>query len=387
MAYSKITYKGDGVTTVFSIPFPYLNKDFIKVIDQGDVDNQYEFINKQTIKMKNAVKKDFNLIIQRNTDVNFLINYFQNASILEGQELDTDFIQLLQAIQEIQDVLVENGKDITDFYNDINMNGFKITNLGDADLDNKKDAANVATVEKLIEKYAHGGAITEHMTVALTGQTDFKLPFKYKLGLNAVAVYVAGARQSRIHFTEVDEETIRIGEPCEGGEEVYIMISDQPATSIEVPQASRSVIGGGKLASIPQIDQGTDDKTLITPLLLNYALSKLDVGAAVDRGVLDPSIPLDNLPEGKYYILDFSDLENIPASFKGAGIMEKVIAYGGTSGGIFRIYDYSGNMAVKIKVSNNWGGWNQINENKVISNTAPNNSDGRPDGTIYYKYD
>lgn len=385
MSYSSIEYNGNSINRVFTIPFNYIDESHITVVDDMNMNNNFEFISKQQIIMDFAPIETATLRIQRHTPVDKLMNYFDSASVLEGSELDADLIQLLNSIQEIADVLNDNGQDITEFFNDISMNGFKITDLGNADLNEDFDAANVFTVKQLIEKYKDGGAITDYMIVGLEGQTDFTLPFKYVRGINALAVYVAGVRQSPIHITELDDYSFRLGEACEGGEEVYALISDQPATSIEFPQAKVDVLGGGFLASIPQIDEGLDDKTLITPATLQYKMSKLDTGTNIDQGILKKEDDIQVVAQGKYYITDFNEMQGKPPGFSGIGVLTKASGFYASQGGLIIAYANDGNTAYKVKTNSLWGDWFQVNEMTVTSILTPEDDDGRPDGTIFYQ--
>lgn len=385
MSYSKVEYIGNGVSTVFTIPFSYIDREHINAIDTGNTGNTFTFINDQNILMSEPVADGDKLIIKRITPVDQLLNYFDSASVLEGKELDADFLQALFSLQEIKDVLVDTGQDITEFLTDINMNGFKITNLGDADENEDYDAANVKTVKSLIEKYSNGNAITENLQIAIPGQTDFILPFTYNMGTNALAVYIAGVRQSSIHITELTENSFRIGAPCEGDEEVYTLISDQPASSIEVPQATTKVLGGGKFATVADIDAEISTDKLVSPALMSYAISKIDIGNNVDNGVLAVENDIKLVPQGKYYVLDFELMQDPPSGLFGQGVIQKINGFNASQGGMIIAYDENGNVAVNVKVSTLWQGWKKINQSSYVSTLSPDDNDGRVDGTVYYE--
>lgn len=385
MAYANIKYEGDSISLIYQIPFNYIDEEDIIILDSGNIDNTFTFINKQQIQLQTPIQIGESLLILRQTDIDYLLNYFNSASVLSGESLDEDLKQLLFAVQEMSDKMAESGDDITEFFTEISMNGNKIVKLGDADLDVPTDAANVRTVEKLIEKYNDGGAVTDDMIVAIAGQTDFILKYEYTMGINALAVFVAGARQSPIHITELTTNSFRIGEPCEGGEEVYALISDQPATSIEFPQATVDILGGSKVATIPQVDEKTNSETMITPATLAYAIGKIDVSGNVDNGKLPVDQNITDIAQGKYYVLDYFDMEDAPDGLKGAGIITKTNSFSASQGGLIVAYDSLGNMAVKVKTGTVWGNWKLISQNNIISTSVPSDDDGSPDGTFYYQ--
>lgn len=385
MSFSKIEYLGDGVSTVFSVPFPYVKKEHVFASDSSDASNTFTFLSDFVIRLDSAIPIGDTLTVYRQTPVDTLFNYFNSASVLEGAELDQDFLQSIYALQEIKDVLSESGDAITEFFTDINMNGKKIYNLGDADLTELNDAANVNTVQKLIAKYNDGGAVLPHTVDAIAGQTDFILPFNYTMGIDALAVYVAGVRQSPRRITELTPNSFRLGAPCDGVEEVFVLISDQPANAVTIPQATSVVLGAAKIATVPMMDAGTDSKTIVTPSLLKYELSKLDAGGLTDNGEIGEENNIEDVSAGKYYVNDYSLMVNAPVGLAGRGVIIKQNNFDNSTGGVITAHDENGNVSVKVKVSSIWQSWNKINQTTVISETTPIDDDGRPDGTVYYK--
>lgn len=104
--FSHVTYKGDGSTTIFNVPFDYIIKDFVYVtIDEVPIEaTQYAWLNRQAIKFLVAPDADATILIYRNTDKSKPIINFMDGSVLTEEDLDTLSLQLLHIAQEIYDV-------------------------------------------------------------------------------------------------------------------------------------------------------------------------------------------------------------------------------------------------------------------------------------------
>jgi hypothetical protein len=117
----KIEYKGDGVQTVFIVPFTYMNWDDIKVYLYDETDKAWEQTN-SFVRQTNAsavefftappapTDADYNVRIVRNTELQlsagqtlkeyFSAATFQVGSSIRAEDLNNNFDQLRLAIQE-----------------------------------------------------------------------------------------------------------------------------------------------------------------------------------------------------------------------------------------------------------------------------------------------
>lgn len=105
-ALSHVSYKGDGSTHIYNVPFEYISRDYVYVtIDGIDVGrDRYNFFNSQAIQFFTAPDKDATILIYRDTDKSKPIVDFKNGSVLTEEDLDTIALQLLHIAQEIYDV-------------------------------------------------------------------------------------------------------------------------------------------------------------------------------------------------------------------------------------------------------------------------------------------
>ena len=105
MAYSHITYAGDGVTRDYIVPFPYMKSEDVRVAindeDAGDV----TWITPGTLQLAEAPEPGASVRIQRITDKESAAVKFQDGSVLSEKELDLIVTQLLYITQEAYDAL------------------------------------------------------------------------------------------------------------------------------------------------------------------------------------------------------------------------------------------------------------------------------------------
>lgn len=118
MASTIIIYEGDGTTTDFTIPFDYLKKSFVTVRlgtgttltggDYGDIDSDYYFLDKTTIRLKVAPASGESLTIRRYTSATERVVTFKDASILKATDLDTSQVQAFHIAEEGRDILEDS---------------------------------------------------------------------------------------------------------------------------------------------------------------------------------------------------------------------------------------------------------------------------------------
>ena len=99
--YSGVTHVADGEQRIFSIPFDYILKDYIKVYINGYplLPGTWWFINDSEIQMYIAPQKDAQVLIQRETDLKQLVK-FNAGTILSPADLNMGIRQSLHLIQE-----------------------------------------------------------------------------------------------------------------------------------------------------------------------------------------------------------------------------------------------------------------------------------------------
>src|SRR5690625_1957908 len=126
-AYSYVRHVGDGTTTIFSIPFPYLDESHIEVrVDT--VEKPFTFPNESQVALEEAPPEDSVIEIRRVTPRERQVS-FQNESMLDQKVLDLDSDQLSYVVQEAfdraDDALTK------DYDNNWDAQGLRIKNLGE----------------------------------------------------------------------------------------------------------------------------------------------------------------------------------------------------------------------------------------------------------------
>lgn len=114
MAYSSVTYTGDGSTRVYSIPFPFLSRDYIHVFlrrkDEAEAfeigSHELEWLTEATLRLPQPAPASGDIItIRRITDREKTFVDFRDGSVLSEEDLDAQSQQLLHICQEAFDAL------------------------------------------------------------------------------------------------------------------------------------------------------------------------------------------------------------------------------------------------------------------------------------------
>lgn len=150
--YSFYTIVSDGTTDTYPLNFALgeLKRTYVRVYVDGEVDGGGAQIYRQIedVPGETGMVRVLGGIVPAGGRVNFqrivpkdmLIHRYNNGSILDYPSLDESHDQLMMAMHEVLD-----GIGLKNVFTDINMNGFKITNIY-TDLD---DPNSVATVGSL----------------------------------------------------------------------------------------------------------------------------------------------------------------------------------------------------------------------------------------------
>ena len=150
MAYSRVTYIGDGSNTIFTVPFEYLKKSFVKVVvaEEPVPSENFEWLTSTSIKLAVAPAAGSTIYIYRDTEKEAPVTGYRDGSVLTGSDLDNQTRQLLHIAQETQDVADEQMRlDSHDLKYD--AQGRVIKNVGDAVADT--DAVNFRTWKQVIQ--------------------------------------------------------------------------------------------------------------------------------------------------------------------------------------------------------------------------------------------
>jgi hypothetical protein len=153
MANSIITYTGNGVTTQFALNFTLgiLDREHVKCRVGSEVDGlgdpvyrTLEWITDGLVNVQGTVPANgVAVVFTRTVPKDELVHDYENGAAIEESNLDDSNKQSLMAIHEFLDGRLEGG-----FAQDLTMNGFKITDLGDGVADT--DAANMRQLNVIL---------------------------------------------------------------------------------------------------------------------------------------------------------------------------------------------------------------------------------------------
>jgi hypothetical protein len=104
MAYSYNVYTGNGSTTQFTIGFPYIRREHIKVY-VAYTDTAYTYVNSATVQLAAAPGAGVRVEVRRVTPATSLLVDFADGSTLVAADLDTSNLQHLYLEQELDDSL------------------------------------------------------------------------------------------------------------------------------------------------------------------------------------------------------------------------------------------------------------------------------------------
>jgi len=153
MANSVVTATGDGVTVQYTLNFTLgiLRRDYVTCRVGSEVDGAgdpvyrtLEWVSDSIVNIQGTVPANGeSIVFTRTVPKNLLIHDYSNGVPVEESNLDESNLQTIMAVHEFLDGRVEGG-----FLQDIQMNGYKILNLGDGTADT--DAANMRQLNETI---------------------------------------------------------------------------------------------------------------------------------------------------------------------------------------------------------------------------------------------
>jgi hypothetical protein len=168
MAVVQNTYTGDGVTVLYSLSFPYLDRSDVKVSVNGTIVTNYIFATDTSIQFLAAPGAGASIRIYRDTDNEETKATIFPGSAIKAQDLNANFSQTLYSVQEIAFRALSKFGDT--MLGILNMGGFKITNLGTPT--SSTDASTKSYVDGLISTGAANAAAAAASASAAAGSAS-----------------------------------------------------------------------------------------------------------------------------------------------------------------------------------------------------------------------
>jgi hypothetical protein len=107
MPYSYAVYTGNGATTQFTVPFPYIRREHV-VVSLNYVSAVFTWVNNTTVQVSPAPANAVRVEVRRVTPVNSPLVDFTDGSTLVAADLDTNALQQTYINQE-QDDQIQQG--------------------------------------------------------------------------------------------------------------------------------------------------------------------------------------------------------------------------------------------------------------------------------------
>jgi len=104
MAYSFVTYTGNGATTQYAVPFGYIRKEHLQVSLNGTTTTAFTWVNASTIQMNTAPANGVVVKLLRITPVDNSLVDFTDGSTPVARDFDTANTQNLYTNQELRDI-------------------------------------------------------------------------------------------------------------------------------------------------------------------------------------------------------------------------------------------------------------------------------------------
>ena len=93
MAYARVSYTGDGTTSLYSVPFPYISQDYVEVRVAGvllSLTIDYSWLTDSTIQFVTPPASGVQILLNRNTPKDSRLVNYQDGNILKEETLDLD---------------------------------------------------------------------------------------------------------------------------------------------------------------------------------------------------------------------------------------------------------------------------------------------------------
>lgn len=108
MAYSPDNYTGDGSTTTYTITFPYINEEDVKVLLDGAATTLFQIVGGGTqVEFDTAPANSASIVIYRDTPIDETQATFYTGASIRAQDLNDNFLQNIYYSEETREITNE----------------------------------------------------------------------------------------------------------------------------------------------------------------------------------------------------------------------------------------------------------------------------------------
>ena len=261
--YARTDVSYSGGDKLFSITFPYIKKEHIKVFVNGELTDNYTYITASQIRIDDELELDDEISIRRTTPIDERMVVFSDTSILnkDAQNLDSD--QLFDVVQEIYDNNTSFKFDTTEQIENIEAKAdtalsnaaeaISIANTAETKADNAISTANTASTNADTAVSIANSANTSAQSAVSTAESAVSTAESAVSTANDAKDIAEGAESvalsSKERVDEFDASITAVLDAAEQIEELQSAIDD----AIEAAEAAQET------ASSLVIDDELDD--------------------------------------------------------------------------------------------------------------------------------
>lgn len=286
MAQSYTEVVSDGTLVLLDLSFDYFSRDEIRVSFDGVTTvSGWAWVGttQKTISFSPAVANGVVVRVQRITDVSEPLHIFDTGAQFNATSMDENFAQITRGIQEMQEGVYPQQS----FGEDIDMNGFRITNLGVAVADS--DAARKDYVDDLRDyvNEVTPSTVAQHreVQIATAGQAVFTIANTlYNPVGNSLRVLLNGLYQENLEAFSSSGAVVTFAEPLDEGTEVTFLFNSPNSFAQDVAADIPFTPAGGLLSTNVQAalaEVGTKVATAISDFAAYVASLASSAGSSL----------------------------------------------------------------------------------------------------------
>lgn len=238
MAFSYTRDIGDGVKTIFTLSFAGQDNGYIATSNIHVYVNDVEVAftinpsDPNKVYLATAPASGAQVLIRRQMPQSLPYSDFKNGQPFSQDTLNRSFLQQLYLTQELLDGFLPDG-----FYykQDVNLGGFRITNIGDAV--EPDDAIKKSVTDNILQRLGYlennlddiASRTVPWLYTAVGGEVELNPPFVFSSAL----VFINGITQTLTDAYTVSNNKIMLTGPLRAGDKVFSLIGNYPADPSE----------------------------------------------------------------------------------------------------------------------------------------------------------